>query len=164
MKKQLLPIVMLVTVTIAHSQSFQWLGNGGGNNTLDYEEQENVIDLKTDSQRNVYLLSYISRLGASVAGIPVTTYDAGGATGNHDFILVSYSCAGAYRWHKVFFLGGGDDPFGLVINSQDNVYVTGHVSECNTSGGLNYSEARIGDNNGVDYSFATPPPAAGKPF
>jgi hypothetical protein len=56
------------------------------------------------------------------------------------------------------FLGGGgpDFPSGIVIDSQDNVYVSGRVTQCSENNGSNpfYSMPRIGDNNGIDYTFS----------
>jgi len=56
------------------------------------------------------------------------------------------------------FLGGGafDFPKGIVIDNQDNVYVSGRVTQCSDNNGSNpyYSMPRIGDNNGIDYTFS----------
>ena len=88
---------------------YQWLQYGGGNNTTtgsNYFDKEQVIDMATDSQRNIYVLSIITMMGAHInAGTPlaVTTYETN--PNDNDFILVSYSCEGSYRWHKIF--GGG---------------------------------------------------------
>ena len=160
MKHYLLPITLLLLPITLSSQSFQWLQNGGGNNTLNgnhYTSKEQVIDMTTDSQKNIYVLSSISKDNVNVNNstpIAVTTYEAWSVA--TDFILVSYTCNGSYRWHKVFGGGASDFPSGILIDSQDNVYVSGGVVQCSDNNGSNpyYSIPRIGDNSGIDYTFS----------
>jgi len=106
MKHYLLSITFFLLPITLFSQSFQWLQNGGGNNTVSNDRKEEVIDMATDSQRNIYVLSTVTMDNVSVNSsnpIAVTTYEAWSVT--TDFILISYTCNGMYRWHKVF--GGG---------------------------------------------------------
>ena len=111
MKKIKHIIVAVALANLAHSQSFQWVKNGGGNNTLNlflYYTNERVIDLTTDTDRNSYTISIIGRTNSTIAGNSITVYDLGGADGNRDAVLTSLNCDGSYRWHKVFGGGGGD--------------------------------------------------------
>lgn len=107
--KLLLPIAFYLLPFTLLAQSYQWLQHGGGNNTIDassYWSKEQVIDMATDSERNIYVLSEITMSNVNVNNSPplaVTTYEQN--PNRADFILVSYSCEGIYRWHKVF--GGG---------------------------------------------------------
>jgi hypothetical protein len=149
----LLPITLL-------SQSFQWLQNGGGNNSITgnrYFSKEQVIDMATDSQRNIYVLSVITMDNVNVnssSAIAVTTYEAN--PNDTDFILISYTCNGTYRWHKVFGGGGDDYPSGVLLDSQDNVYVSGLFDECfNPVNDPFYAIPKIGNNNGIDYTSST---------
>jgi hypothetical protein len=102
----LLPITItlfLLPITLL-SQNFQWLQSGGGINSISSKEE--VVDIGTDSQRNIYVLSAITKDNVNVnngAPVSVTTYEAN--PNRNDFILISYTCNGTYRWHKVF--GGG---------------------------------------------------------
>jgi len=102
----LLPITItlfLLPITLL-SQNFQWLQSGGGINSISSKEE--VVDIVTDSQRNIYVLSAITMDNVNVnngAPVAVTTYEAN--PNRYDFILISYTCNGTYRWHKVF--GGG---------------------------------------------------------
>lgn len=48
--------------------------------------------------------------------------------------------------------GGGDSPYGLEIDSQDNVYVAG-ITGCNNTNYIYYAPAKIGNQDGVDYTF-----------
>jgi len=157
MKHYLLSITFFLLPITLFSQSFQWLQNGGGNNTVSNDRKEEVIDMATDSQRNIYVLSTVTMDNVSVNSsnpIAVTTYEAWSVT--TDFILISYTCNGMYRWHKVFGGGAFDFPKGIVIDNQDNVYVSGRVTQCSDNNGSNpyYSMPRIGDNNGIDYTFS----------
>ena len=155
----LLSITLFLLPMTIFSQTFQWLQSGGGINAISgnqYFDKEQVIDMATDSQRNIYILSVITKDGVLVnnnASTTVTTYEAN--PNREDFILISYTCTGTYRWHKVFGGGGIDYPSGIVIDNQDNVYVAGRITQCSNS--INdpyYSIGRIGDNNGVDYTFS----------
>lgn len=158
-------LYLLLFPILSLSQSFQWIQNGGGNNTISgsfYYQKEQVIDMATDSQRNVYIISIVSKDGALVNENPITTYEAN--SNDSDFVLVSYSCDGSYRWHKVF--GGGDTeyPSGIEIDNQDNVYVTGFLAECDLSSDLYYSTARIGDDNGIDFTSTNTPTSCQRTF
>ncbi|WP_338378738.1 T9SS type A sorting domain-containing protein [uncultured Flavobacterium sp.] len=153
----LLPITItlfLLPITLL-SQNFQWLQSGGGINSISSKEE--VVDIVTDSQRNIYVLSAITMDNVNVnngAPVAVTTYEAN--PNRYDFILISYTCNGTYRWHKVFGGGGPDFPSGIVIDNQDNVYISGRVTQCSENNGSNpfYSMPRIGDNNGIDFTFS----------
>jgi hypothetical protein len=160
MKHYLLPIPFFLFSITLFSQNFQWLQNGGGNNTLNgnhYSSKEQVVDMATDSQRNIYMLSTVTKdnvLVNSSSSIAVTTYNV---DPNHtDFILISYTCNGSYRWHKVFGGGGDDILSGIIIDNQDNVYVSGIISQCVENNGSYpwYSMPRIGDSSGIDYTFS----------
>lgn len=57
-------LAVLFIPLLSLSQSFQWIQNGGGNNTISgslYYQREQVIDMATDSQRNVYVISPLPR-------------------------------------------------------------------------------------------------------
>ena len=72
-------ILLIIYPLLNFSQSFQWIQNGGGNNTISgslYYQREQVIDMATDSQRNVYIISIVSKDGVLVDGDPITTYEA----------------------------------------------------------------------------------------
>lgn len=156
---------LLLIPLLSLSQSFQWIQNGGGNNTISgnfYYQREQVIDMATDSQRNVYVISIVSKDGALVDGDPITTYEAN--SNNYDFLLVSYSCHGTYRWHKVFGGGSSEYPSGIEVDSQDNIFIIGFFAECDLPSDLYYSTARIGDNNGIDYTSTNTPTSCQRTF
>ena len=64
-----------------------------------------------------------------------------------------------------FFWGGDIEyPSGIEVDSQDNVFVVGFLAECDDPSSLYYSTARIGDNNGVDYTSPNTPTACQRTF
>jgi hypothetical protein len=139
---------------ISSSQGFQWLQNGGGNNTLSGRVEE-VVAMTTDNQQNVYVISAISRDGVMLDGNSVSTYESIASNSSYnDFILVSYTCDGNYRWHKVFGGGGTDLLSGVGTDNQNNIYVSGRFNQCFNDDGSYplYSIPRIGDNQGIDYT------------
>ncbi|SHJ35968.1 T9SS type A sorting domain-containing protein [Flavobacterium haoranii] len=158
-------LYLLLFPILSLSQSFQWIQNGGGNNTISgsfYYQKEQVIDIATDSQRNVYIISIVSKDGALVNENPITTYEAN--SNNYDFLLVSYSCDGNYRWHKVFGGGSSEYPSCIEVDSQDNIFIIGFFAECDLPSDLYYSTARIGDNNGIDYTSPNTPTSCQRTF
>ena len=68
--------------------------------------------------------------------IYVTGYTAGGLdnntnSGSLDFFLVKYNSSGAYQWTQQNGTSSGDYGRGVIVDSSDNIYVTGQ-----TAGGL----------------------------
>ena len=117
--KLFLPIALYLLPFTLLAQGFQWLQHGGGNNTIgttgnNYFGKEQVIDMATDSERNIYVLSVVTMSNVHVDNNPpiaVTTYEAN--PNRNDAILISYTCDGTYRWHKVF--GGEVATISLVL-------------------------------------------------
>ncbi len=112
----LLLLMSLYPIT-STAQSFQWLQNGGSNNTLTgnfYHSKEQIIDMVTDSQRNTYILAVVGKdnvyINPYTNPIAISTYEQN--PHRTDIILVSYSCDGSYRWHKILGGGGGIVPQG----------------------------------------------------
>ena len=91
----------------------------------------------------------------TLSGISITAHELWSVS--YDMVLVSYTCEGAYRWHKVFGGGGTDVLSGVEVDSQDNVYVVGGFGQCSNPGPSNpyYSVSRISDNNGVYFTANT---------
>ena len=165
MKRILLLLVLCLGTLTLQGQGFQWLQNGGGTVSIsgsNYYRQEQVIDIATDSQRNVYVVSVVSMLNAQLGTVPVTTFEQD--PNDTDFVIASYSCDGTYRWHKVFGSGGDDFPAGIEVDSQDNVYVVGYLKECRAANQPYYAIPQIGDNSGIDYTSTNSPTACQRAF
>lgn len=154
--RYILLITFFIIPTLSFSQNFQYIKSGGANNMLDSSIKEEIRNMVTDSQRNLYFISPIGKDGTTLDGsIPFSAYEL--SPNNPDYILVSYTCDGTYRWHKVF--GGGDSDYlaDVAVDSQDNVYVLGGLGQCRNAGPSYpyYSIPRIGDNDGVDFTSAS---------
>src|SRR5690554_5209873 len=109
---------------------WQWGKRGGsGNiNSLSNHEHE-VIGMVTDQNNNVYVLA------THIKGYRQPDVDGHlGMTGHDQLLLVSWDCAGEFRWMKSF--GTGNDLFpnldggrvigsSLGIDSLGGIYVSG---------------------------------------
>lgn len=132
------------------AQDWQWIKDGGSS---DGNPDEQVIDMVTDSDRNVYVISQVGKNGLTIDGNVKTNW--GDNTTLKDIALASFSCDGTYRWSKIIGGGGVDVIKSVQVDSQDNVYVVGRFSAFqNTS--TTQHPARI-DN---DYIMSQNPPDA----
>ena len=106
MKKQLHTILLLLLALSSHSQTWQWGKRGGSTDNLSNtggNRIEEVIDIVTDSQKNIYVLAPVGQTLLNIDGNPKTNY--GDSSSKTDFTLSSFSCDGTYRWSKI--IGGG---------------------------------------------------------
>ena len=132
MKKAYFFIVVLgCCSTVSMAQSWQWGKRGGSTDQLDdtsYHRQEEVFGIVTDSNKNIYTISYVGKNNLNVDGNSKTNF--GDDTTLTDVCLSSFSCDGTYRWSKIF--GGGDYDFmrSIQIDAQDNIYVVGWFGTC----------------------------------
>ena len=118
-------------VGFSYSQSWQWGKRGGSTDQLDDtsgNRQEEVYGIVTDSNKNIYTISYVGKNNLNVDGNPKTNF--GDNTTLTDVCLSSFSCDGTYRWSKIFGGGGYDYMQSLQIDAQDNIYVVGKFSAC----------------------------------
>jgi hypothetical protein len=104
----------------AHAQNFLWGRSGGSiensNNSTDREE---VRDIATDRNGNVYITAPVKKIGLNIAGQPLTGY------GSSDMMLASFKADGSFRWAKL--IGGGSFDYGEWIGTddKDGVYISG---------------------------------------
>ncbi len=78
--------------------------------------------LTTDSQGNVYVTGFFS--GDSVVFGSTTLYNSG-PPAMHDIFFVSYDSSGNFRWAKAYGGNGTDDGYGLAVDGDDHIYLTG---------------------------------------
>lgn len=111
---------------------WQW-GIRGGSSTNEFNGdafEETVVDMATDPNGNVYIISTVGGNNLDVQGqtyIFHHTYGfAGPADDDHAGLIVSYDCDGNYRWGKLIS-GTNDFVFEVETDTLGNVYVTGEV-------------------------------------
>jgi hypothetical protein len=129
MKKYI--ILLLFIPLLLHGQSWQWGKRGGSLNQMSNESQrEQTYFLTTDSQKNIYGLSYVGATGLNIDGNVKTNHD-GNPFGPSDIALFSFSCNGTYRWSKIIGGNGANETVNAVcVDAQDNVYIAGRLGQC----------------------------------
>lgn len=101
---------------IAHAQEWNWGVSAGGPSNRD-----RVWDIATDSQGNVYWAGSVSGPHDFVCDQPTTTIPQRG-------ILAKYDDAGACQWVRRITSSGDEvTAFGLAIDADDRIYVTGEA-------------------------------------
>ncbi len=122
-----LSIWCLVSFYPINAQDFQWIRGGGSSDSISYDER--VIDIATDSERNVYVVSHVGLANLRIDGHIKTSWDT--YPYPSDIQLSSFTCDGAYRWSKI--IGGYDSERvqSVAVDSQDNVYVSGVFGPAN---------------------------------
>lgn len=126
MKKTILLSLFFIT-SLATAQSWQWGKRGGSTDDLNASggTKEEVLQMVTDSQNNIYMISAVGKNGLDVDGVPKNYYGDPGSFINDEVVLASFACDGSYRWSKIIGGEGRDMVTGLKIDSQDNIYVCG---------------------------------------
>lgn len=123
-------MVLFFIPLLLHSQSWQWGKRGGSLNQLNSERPEQTYFLTTDSQKNIYGLSYVGASGLNIDGNAKTNHD-GNPFGPSDIALFSFSCNGTYRWSKIIGGNGANETVNAVcVDAQDNVYIAGRLGQC----------------------------------
>ena len=120
MKKAILIACALIAGFSSNAQTWQWGKRGGCQfDGLNSQPHEQVIDIATDKNGNVYALGLVeSSGGANVDNHTLTLY------GTKDVVLTSFSCNGAYRWTKVIGGASQDRPVAVATDTVGHVYVT----------------------------------------
>src|SRR6185437_13495551 len=101
------------------AQSWRYGKRGGGielTTTVGYPPEEDVWDMATDNNGNVYVLASVTTTGMNIDGDSLTGY------GMHDVALYSFKCDGTFRWVKLFGAAAQDQPFALATDKAGGVY------------------------------------------
>ena len=116
--------VLLSSFSYSQNYQWQWAIGGGGIEDLyqnrDYLEQIN--DSSVDSHNNYYFLANISERSSQFNGIPVNV------NGDlfQDIFLFSTNCNGTVRWSKAIGGLGIDEANEMVLDENDNIYISAH--------------------------------------
>ncbi|MBC7643190.1 MAG: T9SS type A sorting domain-containing protein [Flavobacterium sp.] len=108
----------------ANAQSFQWIKSGGSAETPYGNDGEGAFSVVTDSQKNIYTISYVGNVDRFVDGTPINSYF--GSAGSTDFVISSFACNGSLRWTKLFYGPFDERASKLQIDAQDNIYLVGY--------------------------------------
>ena len=114
---------LLLACISSSAQNWRWAVRGGGS----YDEvrtgrdDETVIDMATDKNGNLYVLSnlYPESNDLDVSGTLLTGY------GVTDIVISSYKCDGSLRWTKVIGAGADDRGVSIKTDTLGGVYVAG---------------------------------------
>ena len=115
--------MLILSMTVSTAQTWQWGKRGGGPfDGANIQPHEQVVDMATDKNGNVYLLGILSSSGSpTVDGNLVTGY------GEKDIVISSFSCNGSYRWSKVIGGAANDFPGSIGTDTLGHVFVTGRA-------------------------------------
>lgn len=90
-KLKLFLFLFSFSIFTSTAQDWEWAVRGGS--IHDFQEHEEVAELKVDEAGNVYGVSKVGYAGLDIDDIPKTAYGYG-------LLLYSYDCEGNYRWSK----------------------------------------------------------------
>ena len=144
----IIPITLLIwsSSITAQQKEWQWIKQGGA--SMEGNETEEVYDIETDNDRNVYAVSAIGVYNLQIDGNPKTFYGspAGSLT---DYALASFACDGSYRWSKI--IGGKNVESPPLIETDDNgfLYMAGKFNSYDENEPFQYP-ARIENDTILD--------------
>lgn len=135
---QVFTILLLLATTVLYAQApaWQW-GKRGGTATNGTNGGDNVIDMATDKNGNVYVLAN-NAVGTAV------NIDGHQGSGYFDLIsLASWDCNGNFRWMKTY---GGPSVSAVALRTDTlgGIYVAGAVVNSTASQGPS-GPAHLGD-------------------
>jgi hypothetical protein len=113
-------LYLLLATGAAQSQSWQWGERGGSSDgSLGGGADEYAKDIATDANGNVYVLAHsVGKTSLDIAGVPVSKN-----WGAFDIMLVSFTCSGQLRWHKVIGCRREDYGYALKVDNNGGVYI-----------------------------------------
>jgi len=123
------------------STSFKTLTNVGGNNTFvaKYDSSGNgvwatritdasnnqSVNLLLDSKNNVYISGYYNST-LTLFNSTDTSFNTLVNTGDNDMFIAKYDSSGIGVWSTNFATTGSDQPVNLLLDSIENVYISGY--------------------------------------
>jgi len=89
---------------------------------------ESAKGVSTDGSGNVYIMGETeSTSGLATSGAYQTTYGGG----NYDVFLARFNTNGGLAWATYYGGSGDDDPSGITIDANGNLYITGYSQSSN---------------------------------
>jgi len=122
----------------AQQYNWQWGIKGGGNEggITGYHAEE-IYDIKVGTDNNYYFIASIEgNYGVELNGVPQTAYN--NHLGGSDIFLFSTTCDGTVRWSRAIGGGASDYSYNLVLDSNNNVYISCIVRPWLNSGPPHY--------------------------
>lgn len=129
-KRIFLLAVFILPLTL-FAQDYLWSHRGGCFNEMGtFSKRNQVLEITSDSEGNIYMLAQSGSSEIQLAEIPLTGYaDVNGVTNNNQFNLVfaSFTPEGENRWVKV--IGGYLNTYGYTLKTDDlgHVYLSGRI-------------------------------------
>jgi PKD repeat protein len=123
----LIILILLLTTTSTNAQlTWQWGVRGNDNGPNNSSHEDNVIDMASDPNGNVYTLTRVYYSG-DIAGMPVNGY-TNVLNIIETIVVTSFDCNGQYRWHKrIGGSAGNNHGVAIKTDTLGGVYITGRV-------------------------------------
>jgi len=116
-------MLLLGFCTSSFAQSWRWGVRGGADDdSHTYGFVDNVIDMATDQNNNIYVLSGVGQGGIDIDGHSKSGIGANGV------VISSFKCDGSYRWSKVINCTQATDGAAIRIDTFGGVYVCGYIA------------------------------------
>ena len=111
-------IIFLLSIkTNAQTPQFIWAHQGGG------DQRDHCGDVTVDSEDNYYITGYYN----SSAAFGTETLTSAG--GDRDIFIVKYNSNGEVLWAKTAGGPGSDAGFGIDVDNNGNIYITGYFEQ-----------------------------------
>lgn len=121
--------------SMSQTPLWQWINMGGSISSIhNTTYSERIKSIGTDANGNIYVASPIG-----TGGISIDTITSFNGYGYDDFIIISYTCEGKYRWHRLYGSYADDALGDIKVTPQGDVYVYGSVF-CSV-----FSDSHLGD-------------------
>src|SRR5690606_10819878 len=124
----------LLSSFLSYGQEYQWqwAKSGGGEMgntafTFYKTSDEHIIDIAIDSNNNYYYLSHLNGNSPMYNDNELPENITLEHYGSKDILLLSTDEGGNYRWHQV--IGGRlrDSAYGIVVDSENGVYINATI-------------------------------------
>ena len=128
-------LFLTFSLTAQNDPGWLWAKRGGSAAAFDFgytrwdTGMERIVDVAVDGNNNYYYLAEVGGYTFTLSDMEFETYND--IFGKRDIFVFSTDESGNYRWSKI--IGGGHNDFAssLVVDNQDDIYVSGTISNLN---------------------------------